>query len=169
MNLENRLRSLGRSMLENRNMWQYADPPSMEQVRQAEKQLRVHFPMAYSWFLVTFGTGFFGWVEIFGLWESMCESKPWGIPDVVTTTQILREKYELDETTIALAGDRNGFYYITDVGNSGRLPDSEVWVLNPENGEKAPIFKEDGCNVLFSDFLEGIVIDSVDEGTRDND
>lgn len=88
-------------------------PASQERIEAAERELGVVFPASYREFLLHFGTGTLGWLDIFGLPSNWI----WG--DIVMMNELAPVKAPAH--CILIARDPRGNFYCLDTsqGNNG--------------------------------------------------
>ena len=89
--LKEKLMKLEQKIMEYPGLQDFTGGVCQESILMAQKALEVAFPISYRWFLMTFGLGSFGDLEIFGLVEAEKGlQKKRGAPDLLFMTERLR-------------------------------------------------------------------------------
>ncbi len=138
---------------------------SKNTVIRAEKDLDLAFPQVYCWFLMTYGHGFFGENEIFGLEEPYNPDKPIGIPNVVSVTRIFRQTYDIPIKDFVFAGDGESRYYIAHTYES-RKQDAEIYAYDIYKNDIAPSLAGFEKNMILSEFLDTVFTYDTLQGGR---
>ena len=160
MYLERKLKTIERIIINNADLCTYSGPVPQREIIKAEKDLGIQFPVSYLWFLMTFGHGFFADDEIFGMdpvYDPHCQ---FGIPYVVSTTQLLRERFKIPLEYFAVSGDGYGYYYLAATSSGERSQDADLYLLDVNTAEVALLLNEKEQAVQLSDFFEAAFEDS---------
>ena len=157
MSLEKNLRKIERIILENADQCKCDGPVPKREILRAEKDLEIKFPISYLWFLLTFGHGFWADHEIFGMASIYDPEQQTGIPYVVSTTQILRERFQIPSQFFAVSGDDEGYYYLVNAGSEERREDADLYLLDVNTSQVEPLFDDREHAVQLSDFYIAIL------------
>ncbi len=125
---------------------------SKESILKAESDIGLKFPTVYCWFLMTFGHGFIGEAEIFGLEEPYDLDRQFGIPYVVSVTMIIRRKYNVPKTYFVFSGNEEGLYYLAGTQKI-REQDAEVFILDMSTNSIAPAKNGFNRQMFLSEYL----------------
>jgi len=153
MSLEKKLRKIEGIIIENADLCTYYGPVPQGEIRKAEKDLGIQFPISYLWFLMTFGHGFFADDEIFGMDSVYEPDHQVGIPYVVSSTQMLRDRCNIPQEYFAVSGDGYGYYYLANAGSEGRGQDADLYLLDTNTAEVSLLLDENEQAVQLSDFF----------------
>lgn len=128
-----------------------------------EKELGFYFPVSYCWFLLTYGVGFFGDTELFGLKETadgeICRGK--SIPDVAWTTNFFRQRAGIPENCFVLCGSGDGIYYCVEADKERQQADGRVFAVCLDEGYRQEnVGKGD---ILLSTFLKDCFEQEIEE------
>ena len=156
MSLEKKLKKIERTILENADLYRFAGPVPKKEILRAENDLEIKFPISYLWFLLTFGHGFWGDCEFFGMDPLYDPTHQFGIPYVVSTTQILRERFNILFQYFAVSGDGGRYYYLVNAGTQGRREDADVYLLDVNTSQVELLLDEREQAVQLSDFFEAV-------------
>lgn len=138
MGLKERLQNL--EILVNRHsvLCDFEGGISKAHLETREKELGFYFPVSYCWFLLTYGVGFFGDMELFGLKETadgeICRGK--SIPDVIWATNYFRQRAGIPQNCFVLCGSGDGIYYCVEANKEGRQADGRVFAVHLDEGYK---------------------------------
>jgi hypothetical protein len=112
-----------------------------------ETALGVQFPPAYRAFVLRYGAGSFGSLEVYGVIAGAGQ----GLPDVVWATRFAREApSNLPTSMIVIGADGMGGDYVLDTAK-GQDPPVEVW----EGGHSQPAERLERVAEDFGSFLLG--------------
>ncbi len=156
MSLKKKLKRIEKVFLENADLCTYLGPVPQREILKAEIDLGIQFPISYLWFLMTFGHGCFADDEIFGMDSVYDPDHQFGIPYVVSTTQILRERCNIPKEYFAISGDGQGYYYLANAGDGDRSEDADLYLLDINTAELELLHNEMECAVQLSDFFEAL-------------
>lgn len=156
MLLEKRLKRIEEIIQANVNHYSFSGPVPKSEILRAEKDLQIKFPISYLWFLLTFGSGVWNECEIFGMTPVYDPTHQFGIPYVVSTTQILREKFNIPSRFFAVSGDGGRFYYLVNAGDEERKQDADLYLLDVNTSQVDLLIDEQENTVQLSDFYEAV-------------
>lgn len=109
---------------------------SQAYLEKRERELGIYFPVSYCWFLLTYGVGFFGDMELFGIKEPADDQMGEGnsIPDVIWTTKHFRQRIGIPENWFVLCGSGDGSYYCVEADKERRNADGRVLSVRLDEG-----------------------------------
>ena len=137
--LKEKLMKLEQKIMEYPGLQDFTGGVCQESILMAQKALEVAFPISYRWFLMTFGMGSFGDLEIFGLVEAEKGlQKKRGAPDLLFMTERLRSLTGLPHGYLPVCGDGFSSYYCIRADQEERW-DAEMYVWNMEKVLLEPV------------------------------
>lgn len=124
---------------------------SEQQIFAAEQRLEVCFPEDYRSFLMQYGAGSFGGIEIYGIVPEL-ERK--AVPNGIWLTEDLREKDDMPKNYVAIAFDGFGNYYCIETKKK-QIEEATVvlFTCNPEE-----LTENEGRASVVADSFEGFLL-----------
>lgn len=159
MNIKKRLQYLEKIMDSFCEYKEFTGAVSQKNIKLAEQKLNILFPVSYCWFLMTYGAGFFGEKEIFGILETkegeLQEIEY--IPNVIWVTEFFRKIIGLSEEYVAISGDGMGSYYFVKAEKEQRALDGQVLKIGLNiNGTQST---KENCYSSLVSFFEDYILE----------
>ncbi len=162
--LKSKLKKLEKKILTFPELLEVSGGVCMDNILLAESESELCFPVSYRWFLMTFGMGSFGDLEIFGLSETEDRKlkRENALPNMMFALKQLRQNSGLPKEYLPFCGDGVGRYYCIKTAFS-EYEDGEVCILNMETKHMELL----PYSITFTDFLSKQVEDIVERRVRE--